>query len=770
MKKTLAIILTAVMVLSMVITAIPFSASAEEAVLDPKNSEGLSIGDVAEGYTTNLEGATPIDTAEELIAALSVTSYNAYVYGNYYLTADITLPDDYWPDFGRFGGNLDGCGYTITTNEAPIFWGVYANGADIVIKNLTINAKGMVSSVSEYNCDPKDMAPANDTSTTGVNGYIGVLAQKAGQENGGSVTFDNILITGKGVAGNGTVNKTHYGWESGGFLGILESGNTAVSDVYVNLETVEGWDNLGGLIGDVKDGAYSFDNVHVNTFVNADFNGNDGTGMGGLFGRTQKAILTIKNSSVNGTVKGSNKGLATAGFIGNIQSANEGDTIKFKNCVNNADVTNMRSAADSNRKYWGAGGFIGNTANGSVRFSFDTCVNNGDIVANVNAGGFVGNGQYAIHDVINCVNNGDVTVTGSAVSAGGFVGKAYQGSFLFSEEEGDKSINNGDITADSFAGGFCGNVEHKNSQMWCINVENNGTVNAWNAGGIIGFGEADNTNIHFNNCVNNGDVYGANIGGIIGKLKKVFTLENCINNGDIIMVDTDDDNKQKGVGGIAGSIFNTAPEEMKNLTNNGNVYGKDGELYGHNVAGIVGSFGTSEWLVSADPETWGQATFINCVNEGDIIGAGDVAGIVAHGEYAFKVIDCVNNGDITGKNAAGLVIFGFVGNNLADKTVIEGNSVSSTVTGTDSAAAIVIAGEGLDIADCLDNNVIYSTCNVNAYISNGVATLTSDYDFVIEIVNPNTGDNFVMGIVLSILAITAMGITAVVVLKKRVRN
>ena len=765
MKKTLAIILTAVMVLSMVITAIPFSASAEEAVLDPKNSEGLSIGEVAEGYAP-AAGAIAIDSAEKFIEEFDGYTGDVLISDkDYYLTADITIPDDYWPD-GYFAGTLDGCGYTIST-KAPLFWALWPETAGdagaTVIKNLVINA---------------------DIDVDGAK--IGALAMWGGAEVNRKVIVDNVKFTGS-INGDDTLDAIDWrnDWGTGGLFGQWYGG-VDVTDVFVDCEDITGI-CVGGIIGSLsneyKEAPVTIKDVYVNTNIISKDCGKTGSSgdtdrwaVGGIIGYAQTKPVSIENANIYGTIE-SDGFRQIGGMIGRIgdNSGAASSYFLFKDCTNYATIEHDSGKQASS--YGGVGGMLGvlQVSSSAQYVILENCVNYGDITASTNAGGLVGVNPAGTVRIIGGANYGDITanVEYDSLYAGGIAGRAQKAiTFGYDPRTSEMvddaaTVNYGTITAQSFAGGIVGGAQSGDAYLEFVNAENNGDVDAWNAGGIFGFSTQNNQN-HFSNCVNNGDVYGANIGGIIGKAKKVFTLEDCTNNGDLIIVGEVDDSKEAGVGGIAGAIYNTLPEKLENLKNTGNIYGEDGELYGHNVAGIIGSIGTGEWLVSADPETWDQATFINCVNDGDIIGAGDVAGIVAHGEFAFKVIDCVNNGDITGKNAAGLVIFGFVGNNLADETVIEGNNVSGTVTGTDSAAAIVIAGEGLDIADCLDNNVIYNTCNVNAYISNGVATLTAQYPFVIT--NPDTGDNFAMGIVLSILAITAMGITAVVVLKKRVRN
>ena len=682
MKKTLAIILTAVMVLSMVITAIPFSASAEDAVvLDPKNSEGLSIGSVAEGYTTDLTDATPIGTAEEWIAAFSEGEFDSVITKNYYLTADIVLPDDYWPAGRNYVGMFDGCGYTVTTNEAPLFWWFWNGAGDAaataVIKNLKIHSKSVISAWSDSwdseKCDGQQ--------------FVGALAMGADVRSG-TLTIDNVLVTGKGLT-----NERNTGSAVGGLLGELKR-TLAASDIYVNVEKIEGINNTAGVVGSTYDNdhqGFTFDNVHVNTVVDASgATANDGKGNGGFIGRLRSLNTTIENCSVNGTLYG-DLGIAAGGFIGTIESGDREATITIKNCVNNATIENWKGSAADGEQYYGAGGFVGQIENTKTTIVIKDCVNNGDVNANVNAAGFVGNIRRVKGVTIEgCVNNGDIT---SEVHAAGFI--ASHGS-------------------------------DKNKATDCAPVS-------------------------FIDCENNGTITGNRIGGIAARIRRIAALEDCTNNGDIINTTGSD----KGVGGIIGYLAAALPATVSNVKNTGNVTG------GKHVAGIIAK-------CEADDNTDG-VTFENCVNEGDVtttVADGWVGGILGFSTNKVTLKNCVVSGAVTAEDAACVAaIIGCVKN--AD-CVLSGNNVSGTITGKNSAA-LFITEEGVALNDAnVSENVIYNTCNATAYVNGSTTMLTAQYPFVIT--NPDTGDNFVMGIVLSILAITAMGITAVVVLKKRVRN
>ena len=195
----------------------------------------------------------------------------------------------------------------------------------------------------------------------------------------------------------------------------------------------------------------------------------------------------------------------------------------------------------------------------------------------------------------NCVNNANVTVTGTGKWAAGFVADC--------EKTADPCIftnctNNGNIYIDSVAkekmrgGGF---------------------------GGII-------DSCGFYNCTNNGNVYAKGnipiLGGLVGRvaLNTPGTLcdaINCVNTGDIVVDETyliinDDGTTSKGNGGSdAGGMF-----------------------------GYIGGDGNMGWY-----RVWG------CVNEGKIDAPYRAGGMIgyawASGSNAYADIQfCINKGDI----------------------------------------------------------------------------------------------------------------------------
>lgn len=192
----------------------------------------------------------------------------------------------------------------------------------------------------------------------------------------------------------------------------------------------------------------------------------------------------------------------------------------------------------------------------------------------------------------NCVNNANVTVTGNAKYASGFVGvcENNESPVVFTN-----CVNNGKIYIDSTApekpraGGFSSIIDH----------------------------------LVMNNCTNNGDIYlKGNIGIAAGLVARVVyntgernaEAYNCVNNGNVLVEDTYiDKDGNPGTGAAdAGGIF-------------GHIGGK----------GNVGLY-----------QIWG------CVNNGDIDAPYRAGGLVGYAyatrELAFADIQfCINTGDIT---------------------------------------------------------------------------------------------------------------------------
>lgn len=172
------------------------------------------------------------------------------------------------------------------------------------------------------------------------------------------------------------------------------------------------------------------------------------------------------------------------------------------------------------------------------------------------------------------------------------------------------------------------------------------------------------------NCSVSGSIHGkaeANVGGICGDIRNVDII-NCTNNANIEL-----ETSTMHTGGIYGASLNTEKASVKNCINNGTI------TAGLNVGGIGG--------LNNYPVT-------DCINNGDIFGAGDnVGGIVGSAREFFgesEYINCTNNGNITGKNSVGGICgkndIGIV-KNCNNYGLINGNTNVGGIAGSNVYAA-----------------------------------------------------------------------------------
>ena len=382
MKKTLSIILSICMILSVCF----FTVSAAEA----------TVGSVAAGYTP--EG-TPITNAAEF-AAMAAD-------GVYYLANDITI-DATWnagaavsatyKENTAFTGTLDGNGKTVTTT-APLFANLQGT-----VKNMTIT--GAIDG-NALNCGAVSMW------------------------TNGTLTVENV--TNKATITNAVT--------VGGMLGYCATGTAATFTNCQNDADLTATSQIGGIVGYVQDYTVNITSCVNNGNLTTD---NYGAGIIGRFGRDKAAapnslatiigcvnngkVVSAKSQSggilgylVGGTVikdcvnNGEVVNLAqtAGGIFGATSTTENATTISIENCVNYGKVVSVGIAG-------GIGGRVGRGAAYSEgNYFIKNCVNFGEIVvttteaytSSIYVGGIAG---YAYggtaNGLINCVNSGNIIV------------------------------------------------------------------------------------------------------------------------------------------------------------------------------------------------------------------------------------------------------------------------------------------------------------------------------------------------------------------------
>lgn len=198
----------------------------------------------------------------------------------------------------------------------------------------------------------------------------------------------------------------------------------------------------------------------------------------------------------------------------------------------------------------------------------------------------------------NCVNNANVTVTGNAKYASGFVGicENIESPVVFTN-----CVNNGKIYIDSAApekpraGGFGSIIDH----------------------------------LVMYNCTNNGDVYlKGNIGIAAGLVARVVLntgernaeAYNCTNNGNVLVEDTyiDKDGNPGTAGADAGGIFghvggkgNVGLYQIWGCVNNGNIDApyRAGGLVGYVYASGINAFVDLQFCINTGDITYGRVKY-----------------------------------------------------------------------------------------------------------------------------------------------------------------
>ena len=278
--------------------------------------------------------------------------------------------------------------------------------------------------------------------------------------------------------------------------------------------------------------------------------------------------------------------------------------VTFSDCVNNATIEIQQYAKSGNTQTTTAliGGVVGSSG------AFDR-----------------GNETYQASSLINCVNNGNISLgdksytgehsvegNGTFPCIAAWIGGVLGGDLANSSEGVEKNlVNNGNIIVDacvkeSFLGGVIGHSYAAARE----NLKNNGTITIENVisarilvGGVIGCIQSNTLNTSHNYGaieVNNGWGRELYLGGVIGLNKSI--INDCENNGTInsnFEIGTRSavysSVKHYAVGGVVGEV-NAATNEVNNCKNNatgdivvtGNIFNGNAKLGYHGIGGVVG--------------------------------------------------------------------------------------------------------------------------------------------------------------------------------------
>lgn len=314
------------------------------------------------------------------------------------------------------------------------------------------------------------------TSTAGI---VGSLVGRA--DNG--LTLDSCISTATVTANEQT--------QVGGLVGLSTGGMTIKG--CVNQGDVTGANYTGGLVGYINTGASSTigkNSSDMPTYNRGTVSGN--SAVGGIVGETT-GNTTITDGTYNaGNITGSGQNVGGLvgrqnkdGYVLTINGASSNGIPAIENPSSQIIIKSTRADADSNQS--NVGGLVGNVEKGTIAIS-GNCFNRGDVTGSaMSAGGIVGRIATADCVISECINYGNISTTGTKNSnnyTGGILGCSTNGK--------DATIisctNNGYVTSTkTFVGGIAGRFYNGTIDL-CVNAGNvNATAaNANNVGGITG--------------------------------------------------------------------------------------------------------------------------------------------------------------------------------------------------------------------------------------------------------------------------------------------
>ena len=324
MRKTLSIILSAIMLLSVVSIAVPVSA---------ETPEGIAI-----------------NTADEFLAMVSTPADAAEPTAKYYLASDITLPGSY---VEPFWGILDGNGKTVTVS-APMF-----NDFSGEVKNLTIKGEivfqdanaGAFTTLSSKAFKATNCTNNANVTVTGTGKWAAGFVADC-EETADACVFTNCVNNGNIYIDSVAKEKMR----GGGFGGIIDSVGfyncTNNGNVYAkgNIPIV------GGFVGRVALNTPGTLCDAINCVNTGDITADD--------------TYLIPNE--DGTTSKGNAGADAGGIFGYIGGDGNLGWYRVWGCVNEGKIDAP----------YRAGGFIGYAwASGTNAYAdIQFCINKGDII------------------------------------------------------------------------------------------------------------------------------------------------------------------------------------------------------------------------------------------------------------------------------------------------------------------------------------------------------------------------------------------------------
>ena len=178
-------------------------------------------------------------------------------------------------------------------------------------------------------------------------------------------------------------------------------------------------------------------------------------------------------------------------------------------------ITNCYSTASVEGLWGGAGGLVGENADGDISDSYST----GNVTGDGGVGGLVGGNNYG--DIQGCYSTGSVT---GDDEIGGLIGNNHNGNI-------SNCYSTGSVTGDYFVGGLVGSDRHDSIISDCYST-GSVTGSGYLVGGLVG----ENSGGSILNCYSEGGVTGVDrVGGLVGEYSGSYDayIINCYSSGSV---------------------------------------------------------------------------------------------------------------------------------------------------------------------------------------------------------------------------------------------
>ncbi len=568
---------------------------------------------------------TPIYTVNDFVTAVTT---NQETPQDYFLANDLdfnnVMPGN-WIENNEilFKGTLDGNGktlYNVVLTARRGIIGVLDGGT---VKNLTIHNANVTYNTSQSTTTGilvgriqgtgaliENVIITNSSVSSNVlSGGLAGLIQPATGGSPGTVTINNVSITGTTVSGAGSFDA--YG--NGGFVGTINNMSVSMNNVTAQTNTTStGTASAGGLIGALREvSSVTIQNATVTNSTVTTSAANTVIGTGGAIGRLVGTGNVLNGITVSGTTVTSGNSPA-GGLIGNADQT--GGSL----FITNTTLASTQVNSALNNATFGNGGVIGTLSGYALTMNQVSASANVTNSSASNAGGIIGyvaSGSINLTDTSAAFATVQINGTGTALGAGGIIGQLRGTGHQFTKIR----VNQMTVNSASASGGVIGYATQASGTAQFNNIKvTGGSINSSINNATVGTGGLIGHTLSYTHTIN--DLYvesslstnNANIGGVIGYIGSgSATMNRIVVFSDLIMTNPGN-NTDRGAGGIIGRNSSGTQSSVTDMFYSGKMRARINQNQPHigilvaknnNLAGNRQfSAGVYYWVSTSNPE------------------------------------------------------------------------------------------------------------------------------------------------------------------------